>query len=260
MHGLIVVNKPLRKSSMAVVARVRRAATLGMQQLAEQQGQPWVKKRIKCGHAGTLDPLATGVLVCGIGQATRYMAHWMGAVKVYETTVDLSAFTDTDDIEAPRQQVLVTTPPTLEQIAEALQRMTGHVMQRPPKFSALHINGWRAYDLARKGQEVELPPRAVRIDDIEVLRYGWPTLSLRITCGKGVYIRSIARELGERLKTGGYLTQLCRTAVGPFTLGQAHPLERFNHPLFPNDLLPITLLSPTQAGAEQSAAPDHADL
>ncbi len=233
MNGLIVVDKPLEMTSMDVVYRVRRAAASG---LVVAEGQ---KRKVKCGHAGTLDPLATGVVVCGLGKATKLMAAVMGQTKTYEAGVNLAAFTKTDDAEAPPEPVTVATPPTREQVGDACARFVGEIEQVPPIFSAVHVNGQRAYKLARRGEAVELQPRTVRIDAIDILHYDWPTASLRITSGKGVYIRSLARDLGKALSTGGYLTALRRTAVGDFTLDRAHPIERFEQPLTQEDLIPM---------------------
>ncbi|MEO1236490.1 MAG: tRNA pseudouridine(55) synthase TruB, partial [Planctomycetota bacterium] len=203
-HGLVVVDKPVGLSSMDVVRRVRRAATLGRRAAGEVG-----VKRTKCGHAGTLDPLASGVVVCGIGRATKAMAAVMGQTKVYETQIDLSAFTTTDDREGPRHQVHVETPPTADAVRSACMAMVGDVVEQvPPVFSAIHVEGKRAYELARRGEEVEMRSRTVRIDAVELLGYEWPTVMLRVTCGKGTYIRSMGRDLGVALGTGGHLASL----------------------------------------------------
>lgn len=215
-----MVDKPVGMTSMQVVERVRRAAG-----------------GVRTGHAGTLDPLASGVLVCCIGRATRLVPHLMNLTKIYEAEVDLSAFTTTDDREGQRTEVPVTQPPSLQQLQQVLAGFIGQIRQRPPAFSAVHIQGRRAYQLARKGRQVQLPWRTVRIDALELLNYAWPILRLRITCGKGTYIRSLARDLGLALGTGGHLASLRRLAVGPFNLSQAVPLDRLNHPLTPADLI-----------------------
>ena len=182
----------------------------------------------RTGHAGTLDPLATGVLVIALGKCTRQIESLMATDKRYETAIDLSAFTTTDDVEGPRTEVVpgapgaAPAPPPREQVAHILaERFTGTVMQRPPAFSAMKVGGRRAYALARKGHAPELAPRPVRIDAIDVLGYEWPRLCLDIRCGKGTYVRSIARELGEALGTGGHCASIRRTAVGTFTIDGA---------------------------------------
>jgi len=224
LTGLLVVDKPLGWSSMDVVRRVRRSA-----------------EGCKTGHAGTLDPLATGVVVCCLGKATRCVEAIMGQTKVYDAVVDLSAFTTTDDREGPRDEVAVADPPSLSQVREVAARFVGQVEQRPPAFSAIHVNGQRAYRLARKGQAVEIPRRIVRIDAIDVLDYDWPNLSLRITCGRGTYIRSLARDIGKSLQTGGYLASLRRTAVGGYDLSRAVDEARLNEPITQADLIDAPL-------------------
>lgn len=226
LHGLLVIDKPAGWTSMDVVRKVRNAASKG-------------RGKQKVGHAGTLDPLATGVLVLCFGRATRLVDRLMGQTKVYETTIDLGAFTASDDAEMPRQEVTVPTPPTLEQIDAALAAQTGLIEQVPPDFSAVHVGGRRAYQAARKGEAVELSAKQVRIDAIDRLGYDWPRLDLRITCGKGTYIRSIARDLGGLLGTGGHLTMLRRTAIGSYTAQRAHALSRFDDGLDAADLIDI---------------------
>lgn len=214
LHGLLVVDKPLGLSSMDVVRRVRRAAG-----------------HCKTGHAGTLDPLATGVLICCLGKATGHVDQLMGLTKVYDTTIDLSAFTNTDDAEGERGPVDVATPPSRDEVRAALDALTGHVEQTPPAYSAIKVGGQRAYKLARKGQAVNMPTRTVRIDAIDLNHFDWPELSITVTCGKGTYIRSLARQVGQRLHTGGHLTALRRTAIGRYTIDRAWPLDDLPQPL-----------------------------
>jgi tRNA pseudouridine55 synthase len=237
MHGLLVVDKPIGWTSMDVIRKVRRSARDGRRQLP---GGEHVK-RIKCGHAGTLDPLATGVLVVGVGRATRDLARITGQTKRYVAEVSLAGFTPTDDAEGQPAMtpVPVDTPPTTQQIASALAGFRGEIAQIPPAYSAVHVGGRRAYAMARTGETVELEPRTVRIDALVLRDYAYPHLTLDITCGKGTYIRSLARDLGTALGTGGYLTGLRRTAVGDFTRQQATPMSRFETPLAPDDLIPI---------------------
>jgi tRNA pseudouridine55 synthase len=220
--GLIVVDKPAGLSSMDVVRRVRYAAG-----------------KAKTGHAGTLDPLATGVVICCLGKATKCVEKLMGQPKVYQTCVDLSAFTTTDDLEGERQEVSVSDAPSRDAIVEACRGFVGEVQQTPPAYSAIHINGERAYKLARKGEAVEMPTKTVRIDSIEVLSYAWPMLTLSIECGRGTYIRSLGRDIGKKLGTGGHLASLRRTAVGEYTIEKAHPIERFESEVMQTDLLPV---------------------
>jgi len=228
LNGLLVIDKPMDWTSMDVVRRVRYAAG---------KGSGRVKQKV--GHAGTLDPLATGVLVMCLGKGTKLVEGLMGQVKVYETVIDLSAFTASDDAELPRQEVAVPTPPTVAQIDAALAKQTGEIEQVPPDFSAVHVEGKRAYKAARQGEPLKLRPKQVRIDSIERLGYDWPRLELRITCGRGTYIRSIARDLGRLLGTGGYLTALRRTAVGDFTIDRAFAMDKLADGLDQHHLIPL---------------------
>ncbi|MEX0653751.1 MAG: tRNA pseudouridine(55) synthase TruB [Phycisphaeraceae bacterium] len=209
MMGLLVVDKPVGWSSMDVVRRVRGAA-----------------KGVKTGHAGTLDPLATGVVVCCIGRATRQVERIMGLEKTYEATVDLSAFSTTDDLEGELQPVPVTEPVTRSAVEQACATFVGEIEQVPPAHSAMRVGGRRAYKLARAGQAVPLESRQVTVYAVEVLEYAWPAVRLRVRCGRGTYIRSLARDLGKALGTGGHLTALRRTAVGPYTLAQAVTVDQ----------------------------------
>ena len=228
IRGLLVIDKPEGPSSMHVCARVRAALRRG--------GAP---KRIKVGHGGTLDPLATGLLVVLCGKATPLCNQIMAGEKRYEARVDLSAFSTTDDREGERTEVAVEQPPTEDELRGALSEFVGDVMQRPPAFSAMKVGGRRAYALARKGQDVQLEPRPVTIQSIDLVSYRWPFVDLDIRSGKGVYIRSIARDLGTALGTGGSLASLRRTAVGRFNIDQAVRLEDLPETLSQDDLLPV---------------------
>ena len=211
LAGIFALDKPIGMTSMQAVALVRRRAG-----------------GARTGHAGTLDPLATGVLVIALGKCTRQVESLMATDKRYETEIDLSAFTTTDDIEGPRTEVVPGTPgaapapPSREHVAQVLsERFTGNVMQRPPAFSAMKVGGRRAYAMARKGEAPELAPRPVEIHSIALTAYEWPRVALNIHCGKGTYVRSIARELGEALGTGGHCASIRRTAVGAWTASRA---------------------------------------
>lgn len=219
LNGVLVIDKPLGLSSAAVCRAVRRA-TGGA----------------KVGHAGTLDPLASGVLVVCLGKATKAVDRLMAGEKAYRAEVDLAAFSTTDDMEGEATPVTPRTTPDLGAIERACAAMVGEVMQSPPAFSAVHIDGERAYRMARRGEleaSVDAPPlpaRPVVIHAIEALSYEWPALSIDVRCGKGTYIRSIARDLGRALGTGGRLSGLRRTRVGPYTIDDAitmEALERF---------------------------------
>lgn len=222
IEGVIVVDKPLGMSSMQVCAKVRGKLKAG--------GAP---KRVKVGHGGTLDPLASGVLVVLMGKATKRCDQVMVGVKQYETTIDLSRLSSTDDLEGEMTPVKVDREPTLDEIRGACDRWTGDVMQKPPPYSAIKVNGQRAYAMARRGETVELQARPIRIDAIEIVSYAWPMLTLDITCGKGTYIRSLGRDIGAEVGAGGVLTALRRTRVGRFTIDEALTLDALPDPMDP---------------------------
>jgi tRNA pseudouridine55 synthase len=220
--GILVIDKPLGFSSMRAVSQVRRAA-LGA----------------KTGHAGTLDPLATGVLVMALGKATRIIDRLMATDKRYGTTIDFSAFTTTDDREGERTEIFTAAPPTRADVIAAIAPFIGTIQQRPPAYSAMKVGGRRAYKLARQGEAPVLAHRPVVIHDLVLERYEWPLADLFIHCGKGTYIRSLARDLGVALGVGGHCAALRRTAVGPFTDSMAHRIEDLPHPLSQADLLSV---------------------
>jgi tRNA pseudouridine55 synthase len=222
ISGFLLVDKPLGLSSMQAVARVRRAAA-----------------GARTGHAGTLDPLATGLLVVAIGRATRSLKHLTGLDKRYHTDIDLSAFTTTDDMEGERENVNVVAPPARDDIERALHGFTGEILQTPPAFSAVKIAGRRAYKLARRGLPPEMPPRHVTLHDAVITHYAWPKLGLELHTGSGFYVRSLARDLGKSLGTGGHCASIRRTAVGPFSLDEAMTLEGLPGQLNQSDLLPV---------------------
>jgi tRNA pseudouridine55 synthase len=209
-NGLINLNKPAGPSSAAVVNRIKRL----------------LPRKTKIGHAGTLDPFADGVLVLLVGKATRLCERLMDQPKEYVTTVKLGATTATDDPESDEVPTPGAQPPPREAVEAALPRFHGTIEQVPPQFSAMKLAGRRAYDLARRGEPVVLQPRPVQVYEIELLDYTWPLLRLRIACGRGTYIRAIARDIGQALHVGGYLTSLTRTAVGRFTIAQAETPEK----------------------------------
>ena len=209
LSGILNVDKPPGVSSARVVAQVKRL----------------LPKGTKIGHAGTLDPFATGVLLLLIGKATKQCERLMDEPKQYEAAIRFGATTETDDPESPEQPWTrkdpTAPPPGREDVEAALRPFVGEILQRPPPYSAMKVGGRRAYQLARQGEIVELPPRPVKVYAIELLDYAWPTASVRIDCGRGTYIRSIARDLGEALDVGGHLTALRRTRVGPFDAANA---------------------------------------
>lgn len=229
--GLMIIDKPERITSMHV-CRIIRGKLVG-------GGAP---KRVKVGHAGTLDPLATGVMVILVGKATKLCDRLMAGEKRYVADIDLSSTSSTDDREGIVTPVPVETPPTADQVAQACAKFVGVIQQRPPSHSAIWVDGKRAYKLARaaemgRGEAFELPSRAVDVKAIEVLGYEWPRLRIDVRCGKGTYIRSLARDIGTMLGTGGMLSELRRTAVGPFVIGEAELPESLPPTLGQNDLM-----------------------
>jgi tRNA pseudouridine55 synthase len=204
MNGLLVLDKPGGCTSRDVVNRV----------------QKWFPRKTKIGHTGTLDPLATGVLVVCVGTATRLAEYVQAMEKTYAARFRLGATSSTDDadgevVENPGAEAVPS-----ERIAAALASFHGTILQVPPAYSALKIDGKRSHNLARQGKETPLVARPVRIDVVRILHYDWPFLDVEIDCGKGTYIRSIARDLGEKLGVGGMVQTLRRTRVGPFTADQ----------------------------------------
>jgi tRNA pseudouridine55 synthase len=199
VSGVLNLNKPGGMTSRDVVDLISRPL-----------------RKLKVGHAGTLDPLATGVLVVCVGSATRLIEYVQRMPKTYRTVVRLGARSDTLDADGRIEVDAEPRVPTEAEIRVALARHVGTIEQVPPQFSALKVEGKRAYDLARGGQAVELAPRTVRIDRVELISYDWPRLELLVDCGSGTYIRSIARDVGEALGCGGLVEVLVRTRIGPF--------------------------------------------
>ena len=209
MNKTFIINKPLEWTSMDVIAKMRNI--LGMK---------------KIGHAGTLDPLATGVLIVCTGTMTKKINEFMDMKKEYEAEIDLTAFSHTDDAQGPLHPVEVTKAPTMQEIETVLATFIGTTTQIPPKFSAIKINGKRAYKKAHNKEEFIMPPRQVTIYDISIISYQWPKLSITVSCAKGTYIRSLARDIGKKLQTGGYLSGLIRTSIGQYTIQDAITLEQ----------------------------------
>lgn len=209
IHGIIAVDKPLEWTSHDVVGRIRRVA-----------GQRQV------GHAGTLDPLATGVLIVLAGHVTKLSKYVMQGDKTYDATVVLGATTVTDDGEAPPEPVADATHLQLDEIDVCIRHFQGAIAQVPPAYAAIKRSGEKLYALARRGVEVEREPRQVEIYSIEVLDWRPPCLELRIKCAAGTYVRSLARDLGAELKVGGYLGALRRIRSGDFRDQDCVPLDQ----------------------------------
>ncbi len=186
-------------------------------------------KRLKVGHAGTLDPLATGVLVLCTGKATKRIALLQQTDKEYLASLKFGATTISCDMEHPESSYFPTSHITRGLLETILKNFTGNIMQVPPAFSACSINGQRAYKLARQDKEVVLDPKPIHIEKIELLTFDdtEKTATIRVVCGKGTYIRSLARDIGKALGSGAYLTSLCRTRVGPYTLEDCVTIDNF---------------------------------
>lgn len=210
--GFYNINKPPGPTSHDIVAQVR--SSLG--------------RKVKVGHAGTLDPFASGVLVVAVGPATRLTHYVQASRKCYTAEVTLGACSTTDDIAGDITPTSAVAQPTGEQIRRTLARFVGEIMQEPPAYSAVHIDGERAYGLARRGKSVRAPARAVRVYRLDLLGYEYPRVELDVQCGAGVYIRSLARDIGASLGVGGYCSRLIRRAVGPFTIDRAVEVEMFD--------------------------------
>lgn len=221
--GLVIpINKPLGWSSADVVRKIK--------YLLRGLGH----KTIKIGHAGTLDPLASGVLIICIGKATKQADAYQAERKEYLTTITLGATTPSYDMEHPVDQQYPYEHITREALNQTLNDMEGEQLQTPPVYSAKLIDGKRAYEYARKGDEVKMRQSLINIYKIELVEFALPRVSIRIECSKGTYIRSMARDLGERLNSGGYLSALCRSRSGNFTLDDCYSVEEVESILNPN--------------------------
>lgn len=202
--GFLNVNKPSGVTSRWVVDQVQRLVRPG-----------------KVGHAGTLDPLATGVLVVAIGQATRLIEYVQQSCKTYRGTFLLGRTSDTEDVEGHVQMLDNPPMPTVDEIESVAATMIGEIQQRPPVYSAIKVAGERSYDLARAGKAVELAVRPVTVHSLRVVDYSYPALTIHVECGAGTYIRTLGRELAERCGTSAVMSGLARTAVGAFSIDDA---------------------------------------
>jgi tRNA pseudouridine55 synthase len=206
--GLVVVDKPGGITSHDVVSRVRRLAGVR-----------------KVGHAGTLDPMATGVLVLGVGRATRLLGHLTLADKRYAATIRLGVSTTTDDVDGEVVETRPTDGLSAAEVRSALAALVGEIDQVPSSVSAIKVDGRRAYARVRAGEQVDLPARRVVVHEIAVTALALPMLDVDVHCSSGTYVRALARDLGAALGVGGHLTALRRTAVGPFPLSGARTLD-----------------------------------
>lgn len=212
---IVYIDKPLDWTSFNVVKRVR-----GI--LSRRTGM----RKLKVGHAGTLDPLATGVMIVCTGKATKLIDTLQAGVKEYVATIALGATTPSYDLETEIDATYPIDHITRPLVEETLKRFVGTIQQVPPSFSACKIDGHRAYKMARRGETVELKPKTLVIDEIELLDYAPGSITVRIVCSKGTYIRALARDIGEALDSGGHLTALRRTRVGDVRVGDCMDIDR----------------------------------
>jgi tRNA pseudouridine55 synthase len=206
---VFLINKPLEWTSFDVVKKVRNALRIK-----------------KVGHAGTLDPLATGLLIVCAGKMTKQIETYMGQEKEYTGTFVIGATTESFDLEKPVLGVADPSHISLEDIKKAAAKLTGDILQIPPMHSAIKVDGKRVYESARAGKEVKMDPRPVQVREFEITRFEGNEVDFRISCSKGTYIRSLARDLGELLGVGAYLKSLCRTRIGEYWLSEAKELPQ----------------------------------
>lgn len=223
---IIPIDKPYRMSSFGALAHIRYV-------LSRKLGH-----KVKIGHAGTLDPLATGVLILCTGKKTKEIEQLQAHTKEYEATLQLGATTASYDMEHTVNHTYPTRHVTKELVEQALTQFVGEIQQVPPTYSAVKVNGDRAYALRRAGEEVTLKPKTVRIDDIQLTHYDDANkqISIRVVCGKGTYIRSLARDLGRALGTGAFLTSLRRTRVGDYAAADCVSFDHFKEWLDNQDI------------------------
>lgn len=212
---IIYVDKPLGWTSFDVVKRIRGTLLRRMH-----------LKKMKVGHAGTLDPLATGVMIITTGRATKQIEALQTGIKEYIATIALGATTPSYDLETEIDARFPTSHISRELVEETLQRFRGTIEQIPPAFSACKVDGRRAYKIARAGHEVDLKPKVLTIDDIELIEFSPTSITIRVVCSKGTYIRALARDIGEALQSGGHLTALRRTRVGDVTIDRCLSVEQ----------------------------------
>ena len=210
-----VIDKPYEWTSADVVRKIKFQL--------RKCGHP----KIKIGHAGTLDPLATGILLVCIGRATKQVERLQSEEKEYIAELQLGATTPSGDMEHEVDQTYPTEHITRERVEEALRALCGEREQLPPLYSAKKVQGVRAYEFARAGEEVELKKALINIYSMELVEYDLPRIKIRVECSKGTYIRSLAFEIGEKLESGAYLSSLCRTRSGGFTIEKSHTLDEF---------------------------------
>lgn len=219
-NDIILIDKPAGWTSFDVVAKIRGKIRADY----KAKGEKPTKRQQKVGHAGTLDPFATGLLIILLGDATKKAGEFLKLDKTYEATIQLGKISTTGDPEG-ELTAISDDQPTREEVETALTRFHGEITQTPPAFSAIKINGQRAYKLARKGETVEIPTRQVTIHTLELLDYAYPAVTIRTHVGSGTYIRSLAEDIGSALGTGAYCTALRRTQIDHYSIDDACMIE-----------------------------------
>jgi len=212
---ILYFDKPLTWTSFDLVNRIRNLITR------------YLGEKIKVGHAGTLDPLATGVMILVTGKATKLIEELQSTEKEYIATIKLGETTPSFDLEHNVDKIFPFEHITQKMIDEKLKNFVGEIWQIPPTFSAVKVNGKRAFNYARKGNEVELKPKLLVIKEIEIIDFALPILKIRVVCSKGTYIRALARDIGVALNSGAHLTALQRTRIGNITLEECQTIEQF---------------------------------
>ncbi len=210
--GLLIINKPAGPTSHDIVDKIRKITGIK-----------------KVGHSGTLDPFAEGILIILIGKTTKSQSRFMALPKTYTATIKLGEISDTYDITGQIKSSSFAKAPEGEQILKILKTFIGEIRQTPPVYSAIKINGEKAYKLARKGIKPKMTPRKVKIYKIKTLNYKWPYLKIEVKCGKGTYIRSLAHDIGKKLGCGAYLENLIRTKIGKFDIKKSIKLENLDY-------------------------------
>jgi tRNA pseudouridine55 synthase len=221
---ILLINKPYKWTSFDAVKKIRNL-------IKRHTGI----KNIKVGHAGTLDPLATGLLIICTGKFTKRIDEFQGQEKEYTGTFFIGATTPSYDLESGVNQTFETTHITESLLKEATQKFIGEQDQIPPTFSAVNVNGTRAYHKARNKEDFELPPKRISIQEFEIVDPQIPNVKFRVVCTKGTYIRALARDYGKALSSGAYLSSLCRSRIGQFLLSNAMTLEEFEEKLEPEE-------------------------
>lgn len=222
MNDIVLIDKPTGWTSFDVVAKIRGAIRASY----AAQGIKPTKRQIKVGHAGTLDPFATGLLVILLGDTCSRSNEFLKLDKVYEATVRLGYSSSTGDPEG-ELTTISDTHPTYDAIRTALQELTGQIEQTPPVFSAIKINGERAYKLARKGKEVAMPTRQVTVYELELVEYAYPDIKIRAHVSSGTYIRTLAEDIGKKLGVGAYCYELRRTSIGDMSIEDSIGIEDY---------------------------------